>query len=73
MLHTEINPETDIKISFDDGYIVDPETQKEIDRQDVRDGIMTKVEYRVKWYGDSETEARAALGETVDPFGFGGG
>lgn len=75
MRHTEISPDADIKISFDDGYIVDPETQKEIDRQDVRDGIMTRVEYRVKWYGDSEDEARAALGETAsetDPFGLGG-
>ncbi|MCI5924650.1 MAG: hypothetical protein SOR38_09170 [Oscillospiraceae bacterium] len=71
MLYPEINPEADIKISFDDGYIVDPETQKETDRQDVRDGIMTRVEYRVKWYGDSETEALAALGETANPFGFG--
>ena len=71
MLYAEINPEADIKISFDDGYIVDPETQKETDRQDVRDGIMTRVEYRVKWYGDSETEALAALGETANPFGFG--
>ena len=66
----DLKYDTDIVISLDDGYMVDPETQKEADRQDVRDGIMTREEYRVKWYGETMEQAKAALSGT-DPF-FGG-
>ena len=28
------------------------------DKEDVRDGIMQKWEYRVKWYGEDEAKAK---------------
>ena len=43
--------------------------------QEVRDGLMAKWEYRVKWYGETENEAKKIIseiedGQTVD-LGFG--
>lgn len=48
----------DIKIKWDDSIIIDEEVDKENDRQDVRDGLLSKVEYRMKWYGETEDEAK---------------
>lgn len=31
--------------------------------QEVRDGLMQKWEYRVKWYGETEQEAKKVLSE----------
>lgn len=66
------DPETQITIKYSDNYIVDPDTQRERDRQDVRDNLMLPWEYRVKWYGETEEEAKAILSgdESMDPFGF---
>lgn len=68
-----VDENCDIEIQFEDSYIIDKEQERERDRQDVRDGLMQKWEYRVKWYGENEEEAKAALGPAVDlqnPFGF---
>lgn len=61
-----VNENCDIEIKFEDSYIIDKEQERERDRQDVHDGLMQKWEYRVKWYGESEEEAKATLGSTVD-------
>ena len=65
-----VDPATQITLKFSDNYVVDPDTQRERDRQDVRDGLMMKWEYRVKWYGDTEDEAKAILSgdEDLNPF-----
>jgi A118 family predicted phage portal protein len=68
-----VDENCDIEIKFEDSYIIDKEQERERDRQDIRDGLMQKWEYRVKWYGESEEEAKAILGPTVDvtnPFDF---
>lgn len=52
-----------VNITFDDGALRDPETERQRDLQEVNAGIMTKAEYRVKWYGETEDEAKAALAE----------
>ena len=36
-----------------------PETQKQSDRVEVASGLMSKIEYRVKWFGEDEKTARA--------------
>lgn len=43
---------------WDDSVITDSETQREQDRQDVRDGMMQKWEYRMKWYGEDQATAQ---------------
>lgn len=55
--------ETDITIDFDDSIIVDKETERAQDRQDVAIGVMSLAEYRAKWYGETEEAAAAKLPE----------
>lgn len=50
-----------LAVHFDDGVLNDPDVQKQQDLQEVRDGILGKAEYRMKWYGEDEAAARAAL------------
>lgn len=45
-------------IQFEDSYIIDKESERERDRQDVRDGFMQKWEYRMKWFGEDEETAK---------------
>lgn len=56
----ELAPDGEYETSFnwDDSIIVDADIQREIDRQDVRDGFMQKWEYRAKWYGEDEATAK---------------
>ena len=50
----------ELSFVWDDSVIVDAQVERDCDRQDVLDGIMQSWEYRVKWYGESESAARAA-------------
>lgn len=72
ILGQPVNPDAEITIVFDDGFIIDKEAERERDRQDVRDGLMQKWEFRVKWYGEDEAAAKAAVGDgnedAYDPF-----
>lgn len=51
-----------ISIKFDDSYIIDKESERLRDQQEVRDGLMQKYEYRVKWYGEDEKTAKEMAG-----------
>lgn len=53
--------EGNLEVKFDDSIIEDKEAQKMADRQDVNMGIMSKVEYRMKWYNEDEETARAEI------------
>lgn len=70
----DCDPETAITVNFEDGFVIDDETRRERDRQDVRDGLMNDWEFRVRWYGETEAEAKAALNDLktaqTNPFGF---
>lgn len=52
-----------IEVKFDDSIIEDKETMKMTDRQDVNMGVMSKVEYRMKWYNEDEETAKKKLAE----------
>ena len=58
------NPE--IKIEFDDSIIEDKQAERLSDRQDVAMGAMQMWEYRVKWYGETEEQAKAAVNSTSE-------
>ena len=59
------NPE-EAEVTFDDSIIEDKATEKDNDRKDLEAGVMTKVEFRMKWYGeDKET----ALKNLKDSYG----
>lgn len=72
----ELAPDGDYETAFtwDDSIITDADTERERDRQDVRDGFMQKWEYRAKWYcEDEETAKRMVAQEEPDDdevFGF---
>ena len=43
-----------VEIKFDDSVIEDKTTEQNNDRTDVNNGIMSRIEYRMKWYGEDE-------------------
>lgn len=43
---------------WDDSIIIDADKERQSDRQDVSMGIMAAWEYRVKWYGETEEQAK---------------
>lgn len=55
--------DTDITIDFDDSIIEDSAAERAQDRQDVSMGAMSLEEYRAKWYGETEEQAKAKLPE----------
>lgn len=57
---------SEIKVMFDDSIIEDTESKKNSDRTDVTNGIMSKQEYRSKWYAETEEVAK----ENLDKFGL---
>jgi hypothetical protein len=54
---TPIDYDGKIEVKFDDSIIEDTEAQKTSDRADVANGVMSKIEYRMKWYGEDEETA----------------
>lgn len=69
ILGVQVDPDAKIDIRVNDGVVESDKEQREMDRQDVKDGLMSKVEYRVKWYGETEDEAALAIAkiEGVEP------
>ena len=63
VLGSGTDPDTEIVVSFDDSIIEDKTAERQQDRQDVSMGVMRHDEYRAKWYGETEEEARKNLPE----------
>lgn len=61
-------PTGDYEVSYkwDDSLVVDAETERQQDIRDVNLGIMSKVEYRAKWYGETADEAKKNLPQEAD-------
>lgn len=51
----------EVEVQFDDSIIEDKTTEKDNDRKDVDSGVMSKLEFRQKWYGEDETTAKEKL------------
>ena len=51
----------EIAYCWDDSIIVDKDTEKQMDLIEVDKGLMSKVEYRVKWMGETKQQAQQAL------------
>lgn len=68
ILGANTDPDTEIVVDFDDSIIEDKQAERQSDRQDVSMGAMTLVEYRAKWYGETEAEAaKHVVQETAEP------
>lgn len=76
ILGQPVNPDAQVTVNFEDSYIIDKESERVRDLQEIRDGIMQKWEYRKKWYGEDEETAKkmvAASQSDNEYMGFGGG
>ena len=49
--------------NFNDSILTDEETERQQDRQDVSMGVMSHLEYRMKWYNEDEETAAKNLPE----------
>lgn len=49
--------------TFHDSIKTDEETERAQDRMDLAAGLMSKVDYRMKWYGEDEKTARAKIAD----------
>lgn len=60
-----LSPKGNYETSFkwDDSIVVDAEAERMQDLQDIRDGLMPKYAYRMKWYGEDEATARKVIEE----------
>lgn len=57
-----------VEIQFDDSVIEDKTTEKDNDRKDMEAGVMSKLEFRMKWYGEDKTTAEKKMKESFgDP------
>lgn len=56
-----LNSGYEFSCKFNDSILTDEETERQQDRQDVGMGAMQLWEYRMKWYGETEKQARAAV------------
>lgn len=61
----DIPADAKVTITIPDGIIIDEKAEKEQDRQDVRDGLMSRAEYRAKWYGETPEVAAESV-KTID-------
>lgn len=59
----DLNEDCKIEITFDKSVIIDEAAERENDRSDVREKLMTPWEYRMKWYGETEEEAKKMADE----------
>lgn len=53
--------EYDVAYKWDDSIIVDKDTERQVDLLDVNAGLLSKVEYRMKWMGETEEQAVESL------------
>ena len=51
---------------FKDSILTDEDTERKQDIQDVNMGVMSKAEYRAKWYGEDEKTAQSRLPENAE-------
>ena len=54
-----------LSFDWDDSIVVDAELEREEDRKDVAMGALNLWEYRMKWLGETEEEAKKNLPETA--------
>lgn len=58
-----LNSGYEFSCKFNDSILTDEETERQQDRQDVSMGIMSHLEYRMKWYNEDEATAKKMLPE----------
>lgn len=70
-----VNPDAQVNIMFDDSVIIDKESERLRDLGEVRDGLLQKYEFRMRYYGEDEVTAKKMVASNPsddDLMGFGG-
>lgn len=57
--------DSDITILFDDSIFEDKESEQTRDRTNVTSGLMSEVEYRMRWFGEDEENAKKYVFENL--------
>lgn len=76
ILGQPLDPDAEVTVQFEDSFIIDKEMERLRDLQEIRDGLMMKWEYRVKWRGEDEATAKKMVGADMtddELMGFNGG
>lgn len=58
-----LNSGYEFSCKFNDSILTDEEAERQQDRQDVSMGVMSHLEYRMKWYNEDEATAKKMLPE----------
>lgn len=56
----------EVGYSWDDSIIVDKDAERQVDLLDVDKGLLGKVEYRMKWMGETKQQAEKAIATIND-------
>ena len=56
----------EVAYTWDDSIIVDKDLERQGDLLDVDAGLMSRVEYRMKWFGETKEQAEQAIKEIDD-------
>lgn len=65
-LYNLADGEYEIAYKWDDSIIVDKDAERQIDLMDINAGLMSKVEYRMKWFGETEVQAEEMIQKIND-------
>lgn len=60
-----LSDEGDVTVIYDDSIVQDTASEKQQDMAEVAAGLMTREEYRSRWYGDAAGGSGAAGGSRV--------
>lgn len=66
VLRQPVDTNAEITIDFDDSIIEDKAAERQADRADVSMGAMPLYQYRMKWYGETEEQAKAAVQQPAE-------
>lgn len=62
-----LDPDCEIRVKFDDSIIEDKDTERKRDMSEIAAGIMSREEFRAKWYGETEAQAKTRVPEAATP------
>lgn len=62
-----LDPDCEIRVKFDDSIIEDKDAERKRDMSEIAAGIMSREEFRAKWYGETEAQAKTRVPEANTP------
>ena len=62
----QVSGDYEVAFKWDDSIIVDKDAERQIDLLDINAGLMSKVEYRMKWFGETEKQAEEMVQKIND-------